>query len=174
MSKVGNNVEVVFLSSKNNQMHEGQKTMMAGNKTGFCPAKLLDMYFRRLASKWRRVRRYKFPAFTDQKERRDARSRRPSGSQRHKSKGVAACAVGHESGWAGCDRQKLQDVGSHEHAGSRCSSRGSSTARSTADGVWICSFATNTIQRSSNLKRLPKCLTNGSKSISEKIIGKSD
>jgi hypothetical protein len=43
MSKVGNNVEVVFPSSKNEQMHEGQKTMTAGNKTGFCPAKLSDM-----------------------------------------------------------------------------------------------------------------------------------
>jgi hypothetical protein len=43
MSKVGNNVEVVFPSSKNYQMHEGQKTMMERNETGFFPAKLSDM-----------------------------------------------------------------------------------------------------------------------------------
>ncbi len=51
MIKVGNNMEVVFLSSKNDQMHEGQKTMMAGNETDFCPAKFSDMYFRRFGFK---------------------------------------------------------------------------------------------------------------------------
>ncbi len=47
ISRVGNNVEIIFPSSKNDQMHEGQKTVMAANRSTFCPVKLSVLYYKR-------------------------------------------------------------------------------------------------------------------------------
>jgi hypothetical protein len=45
--RVGNNVEIIFPSSKNDQMHEGQKTVMAANGSTFCLVKLSELYYKR-------------------------------------------------------------------------------------------------------------------------------
>ncbi len=42
--KVGNNVEMVFPSSRNDQNARGTKLVMAANGTTFCPVKLCELY----------------------------------------------------------------------------------------------------------------------------------
>ncbi len=50
--RVGPNIEICFPAAKNDQMHEGQTTMLAANGTEFCPVKVTEMYFRRLGLKF--------------------------------------------------------------------------------------------------------------------------
>jgi hypothetical protein len=126
MRKVGNNVEVVFPSLKNNQMYEGQKTMMAANETNFCP----DCRICSLGgsvSKW--LQSQGIQVFCTQGSEREGGtiSRRPGGGQWHKSEGgTAAFAAVHGCGQAGCDRPKMLRVTKTLEAG--CSSGESGAA----------------------------------------------
>ncbi len=46
--KVGRDILVTFPSSKNDQFHHGSSTLLKENDSGFCPVKILRLYFKRL------------------------------------------------------------------------------------------------------------------------------
>ena len=50
--KVGRAVEFTFPSSKNDQMHRGQVTLVTANDTELCPVKITELYFQRFGLRW--------------------------------------------------------------------------------------------------------------------------
>jgi hypothetical protein len=50
--KVGDTVEFIFPSSKNDQLHEGQVTVVTANSTELCPVKITELYFSRFGYRW--------------------------------------------------------------------------------------------------------------------------
>jgi hypothetical protein len=52
--KVGDAVEFTFPSSKNDQMHQGQVTLVTANNLELCPVKIMELYFHRFGYRWGR------------------------------------------------------------------------------------------------------------------------
>jgi hypothetical protein len=52
VQRSGATVEFTFASSKNDQMHQGQTTVVTANGTSLCPVRLTELYFRRFGLRW--------------------------------------------------------------------------------------------------------------------------
>ena len=50
--RIGEDIEVTFPKSKNDQLHKGQVTHLKSNETAFCPVKVTKLYFKRMGFEW--------------------------------------------------------------------------------------------------------------------------